>query len=82
MVKPERIIRVFGGEKHRFTYPNGHQVEYLAVVFACAVVGGALQPVNDEMCELKYFHESEIPPLANDYPKEIFRKEAKRTIFE
>lgn len=82
-VKPERIIGVFGGEKHRFTYPNGHQVEYLTVVFECAVVGGALHPENDEMCELGYFQENGIPPLANYYPREIFRKEeAKQAIFE
>lgn len=28
-VRAEKIIGVFGGEKHRFTYRNGHKVEYI-----------------------------------------------------
>lgn len=83
IVKPERIIGVFGGEKHRFTYSNGHKVEYMTIVFECKAIGGTLNPDNDEMKELKYFKDNEIPPIANYYPKEIFIREySERAIFE
>ncbi|MFD1177809.1 NUDIX domain-containing protein [Paenibacillus puldeungensis] len=83
IVRPERLIGVFGGEKHRFTYKNGHKVEYLTIVFECICIGGELTPDNDEIKELKYFNEDEIPPIANPYPKEIFIKDRnERAIFE
>ncbi|BBH20439.1 NUDIX hydrolase [Paenibacillus baekrokdamisoli] len=83
VVTPERIIGVFGGEKHRYIYSNGHKVEYLTIVFECKVIGGKLTPDNDEMKELKYFKETEIPPIVNPYPKEIFIREyTERAIFE
>ncbi|MGO0060712.1 NUDIX domain-containing protein [Brevibacillus fluminis] len=73
-VIPESIIGVFGGEEQRFTYPNGHQVEYLTIVFSCTVKGGALQTQTGEMGELRYFSENELPPIANKYPPGIFKK--------
>jgi ADP-ribose pyrophosphatase YjhB (NUDIX family) len=82
-ITPDRIIGVFGGEKHRFKYQNGHQVEYISIVFDCKITGGTLQPFNDEMCELRYFSEKDIPPIANDYPKDIFFNTVReRVIFE
>jgi ADP-ribose pyrophosphatase YjhB (NUDIX family) len=82
-VRPESIIGVFGGEKHRFIYQNGHQVEYLTIVFDCKIIGGELQPDNDEIFELKFFKEMEVPPIANPYPKEIFSKvRNEKAIFE
>jgi len=83
IVRPERIIGVFGGEKHRFTYSNGHKVEYMTIVFECTVIGGTLIPDNEEMKDLKYFKDNELPAIANLYPKEIFlRKYTERAIFE
>jgi ADP-ribose pyrophosphatase YjhB (NUDIX family) len=83
IVKAERIIGVFGGENHRFIYYNGHKVEYISIVFECQVISGKLNPDNDEIKDLKYFKETEIPPLENPYPKEIFiREHIDRVIFE
>ena len=83
IVKPERIIGVFGGENHRFVYSNGHEVEYITIIFECQVVDGKLNPDNDEIKDLKYFKESEIPPIVNPYPKEIFiREHTSGAIFE
>jgi 8-oxo-dGTP pyrophosphatase MutT (NUDIX family) len=82
-IAPLKIIGVFGGDQHRFTYRNGHQVEYVTIVFDCKVIGGNWKPVNDEMCELRYFKEHELPLIANPYPKEIFAKTRnKSAIFE
>lgn len=71
-VIPERILGVYGGEGRRYTYGNGHQVEYLTIVFACSVVSGDLDTENEEMMELAYFPEDQLPLTAVKYPKEIF----------
>ncbi|WP_238996652.1 NUDIX domain-containing protein [Paenibacillus pinistramenti] len=39
-VNPESIIGVYGGKDQRHIYPNGHQVEYLTIVFKCTINGG------------------------------------------
>lgn len=75
VVEPIKIIGVFGGAKHRFTYNNGDKVEYVTIVFECKVIDGKLSPDNDEMKDLKYFKETEVPKIANHYPKEIFMRE-------
>ncbi|MNN03063.1 hypothetical protein D3C81_1157390 [compost metagenome] len=73
IVEPERIIGVYGGEAHRYTYGNGHQVEYLTIVFGCRVKDGELNPDNEEMMDLEYFSEHQLPPLSNNnFPKSIF----------
>jgi ADP-ribose pyrophosphatase YjhB (NUDIX family) len=83
IIEPERIVGVFGGESQRFTYNNGHQVEYLSIVFECKILRGELNPDNDEMKELRYFKEIEIPMIAINYPKEIFRRNKDdKAIFE
>lgn len=52
-------------------------------MFECQVIGGKLNPDNEEMKDLKYFKETEIPPIANHMPKEIFIKNyADRAIFK
>lgn len=83
VTQPERIIGVFGGQKQRFTYNNGHKVEYITIVFECRIIEGQLNPKNEEMKELRYFKEWDIPTIANDYPKEIFnRNNDDKAIFE
>ncbi|MFD2115205.1 NUDIX domain-containing protein [Paenibacillus yanchengensis] len=83
IILPERIIGVYGGEGGRFTYSNGHQVEYLSIVFDCKIIGGELNPDNEEMKELKYFSEFQIPSITNNYPKYIFNShQQERADFE
>ena len=48
VIEPSRIIGVYGGEDHRFIYNNGHQVEYLTIVFECMILGGQLTSDNEE----------------------------------
>ncbi|USB33385.1 NUDIX domain-containing protein [Paenibacillus sp. YPG26] len=74
-IEPERIIGVYGGEERRFTYRNGHQVEYLTIVFDCKIMEGRLNPNNEEMKDLKFFFEDQIPYISNKYPKNIFSSE-------
>ncbi|GAB1157078.1 NUDIX hydrolase [Paenibacillus illinoisensis] len=72
VIEPEKIIGVYGGEGQRFTYHNGHQVEYLTIVFECKIQSGLLTSNNEEMKDLQFFREHERPPLANHYPDYIF----------
>jgi ADP-ribose pyrophosphatase YjhB (NUDIX family) len=82
-VNPMGIIGVFGGMNHRFTYRNGHKVEYLTIVFECLIIDGVLNPDNEEMKELRYFKDDDIPSIPNPYPKEIFlKRDLGNTIFE
>ncbi len=82
-VLPDKLVGVFGGDKFRFTYPDGNQVEYLIFVFECIVETGELEPVDGESAELQYFPASSVPKLAIPYPKEIFwLSSLKRPLFQ
>lgn len=72
VVEPVRIIGVYGGEDQRFVYANGHQVEYIAIIFECTIKSGQLTPDNEEMKELQFFPAHQLPPMANQYPDYIF----------
>ena len=71
-IEPVRIIGVYGGEEQRFTYGNGHQVEYITIVFECKIKEGKLNPDNEEMKELQFYSEDQVPMIANNYPDYIF----------
>ncbi|WP_440117729.1 NUDIX domain-containing protein [Paenibacillus sp. QZ-Y1] len=72
VIEPDRIIGVYGGEEQRFTYRNGHQVEYLTIVFECKIKDGQLTPDHEEMKDLQFFPEHKLPPIANKYPNYIY----------
>ncbi|MBW9054420.1 NUDIX domain-containing protein [Rhizobium mesosinicum] len=38
VVSADKIVGVFGGRDFRYTYPNGHSVEYLVTLFKCQVL--------------------------------------------
>ena len=70
-VRPVRVAGAFGGPgAFRHRYGNGDQVEFTAVVFECAVVGGLVQSVDDETAALGRFRLEDRPPLSIEYPLE------------
>lgn len=72
-VQPERVAGVVGGASCRVKYPNGHEVEYVVMVFDCAVTGGGLIDTNDETSRLAFVTKDEVlPRLTFPYPPEIF----------
>lgn len=82
-VIPEKLLGVFGGEGFRYEYPNGHKVEYVVFVFDCRVVGGGLNPIDQETAELHYFSVDERPELALAYPESIFKEtDQVKTVFQ
>lgn len=80
---PQKLLGVFGGENFRVTYPDGNQVEYLILMFACVIETGELAAVDGESAVLQYFSPSFMPKLAIPYPKEIFYpSSSERTFFQ
>jgi ADP-ribose pyrophosphatase YjhB (NUDIX family) len=48
LVRPERLLGVWGGPEFVVRYPHGDEVQYVIAAFQCAAVGGALRPDLDE----------------------------------
>lgn len=67
-VSPIGIIDVFGGREFRYTYPNGHRVEYVVTLFKCKVLEHARDWTDSETRSLRYFARNDLPPLALPYP--------------
>jgi 8-oxo-dGTP diphosphatase len=60
-VRPARIVGVYTDPI--VTYPNGDRVCYVSTCFLCEIIGGSLEPQDDESLELRYFPASELPEL-------------------
>ncbi len=67
-VSSTSILGVFGGHEYRYTYPNGHQVEYVVTLFKCKVLGEQVPWTDSETRSLRYFAPKDMPPLALPYP--------------
>jgi 8-oxo-dGTP pyrophosphatase MutT (NUDIX family) len=61
------ILGVIGGRAFRYTYPNGDQVEYVATLFQCKIIGGSGIPTDTETKSTRYFKRHEMPELALPY---------------
>lgn len=82
-VTPKKMLGVFGGHDFRFTYPDGNQVEYIIIMFACIIDGGNLEAIDGESAELQFFNVDSMPQLAMPYPKEVFyQSDTVKTYFQ
>jgi 8-oxo-dGTP pyrophosphatase MutT (NUDIX family) len=54
LVRPTRVLGVFGGPDFRITYGNGDAVAYTTVAFAAEIVSGVPQPDGDELRTLAW----------------------------
>lgn len=61
IVRPDRLIGVYGGAEYTGTYPNGDQVSYTNFAFRCTVIGGDLHSTNDESAELRFVAPDALP---------------------
>ncbi|OCP37376.1 NUDIX domain-containing protein [Ensifer sp. LC163] len=71
-VSSTSILGVFGGHEFRYTYPNGHQVEYVVTLFKCQVLAVRDSWTDNETRSLRYFAKNDMPPLAVPYPLSTF----------
>ncbi|HLF88252.1 MAG TPA: NUDIX domain-containing protein [Anaerolineales bacterium] len=60
IIRPIRILGVYGGPEFQVKYTNGDQVTYVMTVYEGEVVGGALRAGEDEILELRYFSREEL----------------------
>lgn len=67
-VRPEALLGVFGGKDFRWEYADHNQVEYLIVVFWCAVLRGPIRPLDDEIAEFRWCSPAMMPALQFPYP--------------
>ncbi|MGJ8526116.1 RNA pyrophosphohydrolase [Halomonadaceae bacterium LMG 33818] len=76
-VTQETLLAVFSGKQFRYTYPNGDQVEYTAILYGCQVTGTLSTEGDEETVELRYVsREAMVSPgstyaLALPYPMEL-----------
>lgn len=64
IVQPLRLVGIF--TEAPVTYPNGDVVQYVAIAFACRVIGGKLKVGDDESLDMRFFAPDQLPPLRED----------------
>lgn len=64
LVRPSKLVGVYGGIDARTIYPNGHQVEPTIIIFECETIGGELRCADGESLELRYFPEETITQIS------------------
>lgn len=79
IVKPEKVLGIFGGDTFRYKYPNGDLVEYTLLLMRCAVLSDTGLIVDTETKSLEYFEKHLMPELALPYPKEVLFDELSET---
>ena len=55
LVKPQRVIGVYGGPTFRHTHANGDQTASIVFVFQCTVDGGTPSPDGIESLDARFF---------------------------
>jgi ADP-ribose pyrophosphatase YjhB (NUDIX family) len=63
LVRPERLLAVYGGPECVVRYANGDEAQYVVTAFGCAVAGGAPRPDGEETVEVRYWSEAEARGL-------------------
>jgi 8-oxo-dGTP pyrophosphatase MutT (NUDIX family) len=76
VVRAERVLGVF---RVPHVYPNGDRVEYIVVVFGCAIVGGRLEARDGESIGFRWVTTEEIGGVPLPYPAALFAAEAEAT---
>ncbi|WP_049573188.1 NUDIX domain-containing protein [Nonomuraea sp. SBT364] len=62
-VEVRGLIGAYGGPDFRTLYPNGHQVAYVIITYACAIVSGTPTPDGDEINDARWVTEPELAGL-------------------
>ncbi|HLE29297.1 MAG TPA: hypothetical protein VI793_14315, partial [Anaerolineales bacterium] len=63
--EPTRLVGVYSGREHQYTYPNGDKIQGCASLFECRVTGGELRLDESEIDAVDYFPLDALPqPMA------------------
>jgi hypothetical protein len=58
-----QLLGVLGGKDFRYTYPNGHEVEYTVALFRCEVDSRNSEALDNETVDLRFFSKANMPKL-------------------
>ncbi len=64
VVEVSQLVGVYGGPDFRLRYPNGDEIESVAILFEGRVIGGRRAPDGVEISELGYFTREQAEHLA------------------
>jgi 8-oxo-dGTP pyrophosphatase MutT (NUDIX family) len=76
LVKPERLIGVFGGPEFLVRYPNGDLTYYTTIAFEASVIGGALKADGEEIARLRYVTQTECEALVLNPSSQIISRQS------
>ncbi|UFZ05793.1 NUDIX domain-containing protein [Bradyrhizobium ontarionense] len=76
LVRPQRLLGVFGGPEFLVRYPNGDLTYYTVIAFEAALVGGALVPDGDEIASLRFVDRFEWERLELSPSSRIISRQA------
>lgn len=63
LVRPERVLGVYGGPECLVRYPNGDEVQYVIAAIGAEVVGGVERADGDETTEVRYWTQTDAHAL-------------------
>ena len=61
IVRPTRLVGVYGGDTFTYTYPNGDVVVAINIVFVCEIISGTLQGDSGESLDLRFVAADNLP---------------------
>ncbi|MGJ4888986.1 NUDIX domain-containing protein [Bradyrhizobium sp. HKCCYLRH3099] len=76
LVRPQRLLGVFGGPEFLIRYPNGDLTYYTVVAFEAVIVGGALAPDGEEIASLRFADRNEWTQLPISPSSRIISRQA------
>lgn len=79
LVRPTRLVGVYGGHDFVRTYPNGDVVAYIGFVFVCEIVSGDLQLDSSESLELCWVDPLNLPEPFTEHHRPMLDHALNRT---
>lgn len=61
LVRPTRLVGVYGGEDFIHSYPNGDKIAFIDIVFVAEIIGGDLKADKQESLDLQFVSPDELP---------------------
>ncbi len=76
VVRPIRLLGVFGGPEFLIRYPNGDLTYYTVIAFEAVIEGGALAPDGEEIASLRFVDRGEWDQLPVSPSSRIISRQA------
>ena len=63
LVRPTRLLAVYGGPDFVVTYSNGDETQYIAIIFECSIESGTLRADEDETIAAQFWTKDDASKL-------------------